>query len=167
MDLQLTCKKAIVTGGSRGIVKAIAKELCLEGVDVAIAARNEERLKETAAELTEIMEAVVERGTAKQAKVFGYTVAGKTGTAEKLVNGRYSGSQHYASFVGFVPSRQPELTILVVIDGPQKPLYTGGAVAAPVFRRIAEAALRHLAIPPTIATGTLAVLSFWSRSKLR
>ena len=103
----------------------------------------------TAAELTSIMEAVVERGTARAAQIPGYTVAGKTGTTEKLVGGRYS-NDHYASFVGFVPSRAPALTIMVVIDTPRGGLYTGGAVAAPVFKRIAEAALRHLAVPPTL-----------------
>jgi len=114
---------------------------------------------QTAAELTTIMEAVVERGTAKAARIPGYTVAGKTGTSEKLIDGRYSDTDHNASFVGFVPSRQPVLTILVMIDTPRGTRmpdgrlvrkYTGGEVAAPIFRRIAEAALRHLAVPPTI-----------------
>jgi len=104
----------------------------------------------TAAELTSMMEAVVERGTATAAQIAGYTVAGKTGTTEKLIDGRYSDIDHYASFVGFVPSRAPAFTILVMIDTPRAGPYTGGAVAAPVFKRIAEAALRHLAVPPTI-----------------
>ena len=104
----------------------------------------------TAAELTGIMEAVVERGTARAAQIPGYTVAGKTGTTEKLIDGRYSNVDHYASFVGFVPSRAPALTILVMVDTPRAGPYTGGTVAAPVFKRIAEAALRHLAVPPTI-----------------
>ena len=104
----------------------------------------------TAAELTSIMEAVVERGTARAARIPGYTVAGKTGTTEKIVGGRYSNVDHYASFVGFVPSRAPALTIMVMIDTPRGGPYTGGAVAAPVFKRIAEAALRHLAVPRTL-----------------
>ena len=57
--------------------------------------------------MTQIMEAVVERGTATAAKIDGFTVAGKTGTAAKLVNGRYSNSDYNVSFVGFVPSRRP------------------------------------------------------------
>lgn len=105
---------------------------------------------ETAMELTSIMEAVVDRGTAKAAQVEGYTIAGKTGTASKLVDGRYSRSDYNASFVGFVPSRQPALTVIVVIDSPHAGPYAGGAVAAPIFKRIAEASLRHLGIPPTI-----------------
>ncbi len=106
---------------------------------------------ETAATLTEIMEAVVDRGTAaKFAKIEGFTVAGKTGTASKLVNRRYSKSDYNASFVGFVPSRKPALTIVVVIDSPHTNGYYGATVSGPVFRRIAEAALRHLGIGPTV-----------------
>jgi cell division protein FtsI (penicillin-binding protein 3) len=104
----------------------------------------------TAAELTAIMEAVVDRGTAKAAQIEGYTIAGKTGTAAKVVDGRYSKSEYNASFVGFVPSRKPSLTIVVVIDSPHAVGYYGGIVAAPVFKRIAEASLRHLGIPPSI-----------------
>ena len=101
----------------------------------------------TASTLTRIMEDVVSRGTARNARLTGYTVAGKTGTAEKIVNGRYSDTRHIASFVGFVPSTKPVLTILVVIDDVAR---FGGTVAAPAFKRIAEASLRHLAIPPTV-----------------
>jgi cell division protein FtsI (penicillin-binding protein 3) len=56
----------------------------------------------------------------------------------------------YCAFVGFLPSRRPALTVLVVIDNPQRGAYYGGAVAAPVFKRIAEAALLHLGIAPTV-----------------
>ncbi len=104
---------------------------------------------ETAAELTGIMEAVVERGTARAARIPGYTVAGKTGTAEKLIDGRYSNVDHNATFVGFAPSRAPLFTMAVMIDTPRGARYTGGVVAAPVFKRVAEAALRHLAVPAT------------------
>jgi cell division protein FtsI (penicillin-binding protein 3) len=112
---------------------------------------------ETAAVLTPILEDVVSRGTATAAKVDGYTIAGKTGTAAKLVNGRYSKSEYNASFVGFLPSRQPRVTIIAVIDSPHGRGYTGGVVAAPVFKRVAEAALRHLGVPPNIG-GTPTVL---------
>ncbi len=104
----------------------------------------------TAAELTGIMEQVVERGTGTPAKLDSYQVAGKTGTAAKLVGGRYSKSDYNASFVGFVPSRRPALTILVVIDSPHAKGYYGGTVSAPIFKRVAEVALRHLGVPPTV-----------------
>jgi cell division protein FtsI (penicillin-binding protein 3) len=106
--------------------------------------------RETAAELVAIMEQVVEEGTAKSARVPGYTVAGKTGTASKIVNRRYSPTDFHASFVGFVPSRQPAFTILVVVDAPHAGQHYGGQVAAPIFQRIADASLRLAGVAPTI-----------------
>ncbi|MCX6549974.1 MAG: penicillin-binding transpeptidase domain-containing protein [Acidobacteria bacterium] len=105
---------------------------------------------DTAATLVEIMEQVVERGTGRAAMIPGYTVAGKTGTARKVINGRYSQSDYHASFVGFVPSRQPAIAMLVVIDSPHAGKFYGGDVAAPVFKAIAAAAMRHLGIPQTL-----------------
>ena len=106
---------------------------------------------DTAAALTAIMEEVVNRGTAKRAQIAGYTIAGKTGTASKLVNGHYSRSDNNASFVGFLPSRVPALAIIVVIDSPHGPNGThGGAVAAPIWKRIAEPALQYLGVGPNI-----------------
>jgi cell division protein FtsI (penicillin-binding protein 3) len=106
---------------------------------------------ETAATLTAIMEGVVsERGTARAAILTSYQAAGKTGTAKKVVNNRYSDSDYNASFVGFVPSRRPVYTILVVVDTPRAGTYYGGSVAAPVFKRIAEAALRYAGVPATV-----------------
>ncbi len=100
----------------------------------------------TAATLTRIMEEVAARGTARAARIPGYRVAGKTGTAEKLLpGGGYSRTDHVASFAGFAPSTRPELTILVVVDGVAR---SGGVVAAPVFRRIGEAVLPHLGVAP-------------------
>jgi cell division protein FtsI (penicillin-binding protein 3) len=106
---------------------------------------------ETAATLTGIMEQVVERGTAKAAKIPGYTIAGKTGTAAKLSAGHYSKSDYNASFVGFVPSRNPAVAIIVVVDSPHGPAgYHGGAVSAPIFKRIAESTLQYLGVPRSI-----------------
>lgn len=105
---------------------------------------------DTSATLTGIMEGVVERGTARAAQMPGYTVAGKTGTSAKLVNGHYSASDWNASFVGFVPSQNPAIAIIVVTDSPHTKGHTGGVVSAPVFKKIAEAALRYLGVGPTI-----------------
>jgi cell division protein FtsI (penicillin-binding protein 3) len=106
---------------------------------------------DTAAALTTIMEGVVTDGTAKRAQIDGYTVAGKTGTAQKLINRQYSHSDHYASFVGFVPSTNPALTIVVVIDAAKGPNGDhGGTVAAPIFKQIAEPALRYLGVPQNV-----------------
>jgi cell division protein FtsI/penicillin-binding protein 2 len=106
--------------------------------------------RRTAAELVAIMEQVVERGTGTTAQVPGFTVAGKTGTAHMLRDGRYSDTDFHASFAGFVPSRQPVFTILVVVNAPHAGQHYGAHVAAPIFQRIADAALRYAGVAPTI-----------------
>ncbi|HEY2919967.1 MAG TPA: penicillin-binding protein [Candidatus Binatia bacterium] len=90
-----------------------------------------------------------EGGTGVMANVDGFEVAGKTGTAQKAdpVHGGYAAKKRVASFVGFVPANDPRLVALVLIDEPEVNVY-GGVVAAPVFRNIAQAALRHLAVAP-------------------
>jgi cell division protein FtsI (penicillin-binding protein 3) len=104
---------------------------------------------DTAATLTAIMEAVVERGTAKAAAPDRYRAAGKTGTTKKIIDGQYS-NVYNASFVGFAPSRRPAITVLVVIDSPRRGGYYGGEAAAPVFKRITDATLQYLGVPPTV-----------------
>ena len=89
-----------------------------------------------------------EGGTGRRARVDGYEVAGKTGTAQKPVPGGYSDTANVASFVGFLPVEDPELGIIVVVDEPQ-PLHTGGVVAAPTFSRIAGQVVRCLDVPAT------------------
>jgi len=101
----------------------------------------------TAAAIRYAFEGVVLRGTGGKAALEGYRVAGKTGTAQKIVNGRYSNTKYMASFIGFVPLPAPRLTILVQIDEPKGAIY-GGDVSAPVFQRIAQQALLILHVPP-------------------
>lgn len=86
-------------------------------------------------------------GTAPQAQVPGYRVAGKTGTAHKLEGGRYT-NKYISSFVGFAPASDPRLIVAVMIDEPSAGSHFGGAVAAPVFARITEGALRALGVSP-------------------
>ena len=95
------------------------------------------------------MEAVVSSGTAKAAQVPGYRVAGKTGTAQKVVKGQkgYSGGKYVASFIGFLPARNPRAVIAVVVDEPRGGYY-GGQVAAPVFQRIAQRLMWYWKVPP-------------------
>jgi len=109
---------------------------------------------ETAAVMRQLLARVTEPGgTGTQAAVPGFVVAGKTGTAQKPVNGVYSETDYVASFVGFVPAEDPEIAMIVVVDEPQ-PFHTGGAVAAPVFGQIAGQAVRYLGIlPPAYAMG--------------
>jgi cell division protein FtsI (penicillin-binding protein 3) len=91
-------------------------------------------------------------GTGPEAAIDGYLVAGKTGTAQKAdyITGGYAPDRWLASFVGFVPARDPKLVIAVAIDEPVIAHY-GGLVAGPVFRRVGLSALRHLGVPPTHA----------------
>jgi cell division protein FtsI (penicillin-binding protein 3) len=95
---------------------------------------------------------VVEEGTGKEAALEEYSVAGKTGTAQKLdpTTGRYSHQKVVASFVGAVPAEAPRLVILVLIDEPET-LRWGGSIAAPTFREIARDALKYLQVPPSPA----------------
>jgi cell division protein FtsI (penicillin-binding protein 3) len=88
-------------------------------------------------------------GTAIEAAVEGYLVAGKTGTAQKAdyIHGGYAKDKWLASFIGFAPADKPAMVISVVIDEPIIAHY-GGTVAGPVFRRIAEVALRHMGVAP-------------------
>lgn len=105
-------------------------------------------LPETAGEMREILEKVITAGTGGQAAVDGYTVAGKTGTAQKPKPGMgYASGAYISSFVGYLPSRDPKVAVLVMVDEPKTAIY-GGIVAAPAFSRIAEFAMRHLKVPP-------------------
>ncbi len=103
-----------------------------------------------AAQLREMLTVTVNDGTGSRARVAGYEVAGKTGTAQKVKEGGggYDTSRYVASFVGMVPAMEPELVILVMVDEPAIS-HLGSLVAAPAFSKIAEFALKRLGIPPT------------------
>jgi cell division protein FtsI (penicillin-binding protein 3) len=104
--------------------------------------------EKTAAEVREMLKGVLgPGGTASEVSVPGYELAGKTGTAEKAVDGGYSETDFVASFVGFAPADDPELLVAVVVDEPRGSYY-GGDVAAPAFGEIARFALPYLEIAP-------------------
>lgn len=104
--------------------------------------------------MTQALKSVVEKGgtAAETAALEHYTVAGKTGTAQKVVNKAYSHSDFYASFVGFFPADNPELCIYVGVDEPRHGYY-GAQVAAPIFKRIAERVANFLNIKPDVQPG--------------
>lgn len=93
--------------------------------------------EETADTLRPALEQAVETGTATEAQIEGLRVAGKTGTALQVTDGHYTKKQARASFVGFFPADDPQVTLLVIVGNPQTSIY-GGAVAAPIFRRVAR-----------------------------
>lgn len=104
--------------------------------------------EKTSRELSEILEYAVRYGTGQKAILEGYDVAGKTGTAQKASPDKkgYSEDKFISSFIGYVPSRNPRIAILIIIDEPEGVAW-GGEVAAPVFREIARQTLRYLKVP--------------------
>jgi len=105
----------------------------------------------TAAQMTAALKQVVStNGTARRAKLERYSVAGKTGTAQKPGPGGYVPGKYFASFIGFFPAHHPELCLGVFLDEPKLPTYYGGLTAAPAFRAMAERAAKYLAIQPDL-----------------
>lgn len=100
----------------------------------------------TAEIMKQMLEAVIERGTGRLAQLSGYSAAGKTGTAQKIVDGRYSHHLYVDSFVGFAPVNHPALVVLVSVDSPSGAAM-GGTVAAPVFKSVMEQGLTYLKVP--------------------
>jgi len=103
----------------------------------------------TARELQDMLDSVVTDGTAHASKLAGYTAAGKTGTAQKIVDGHYGAHKYVASFAGYAPATNPTLALIVVLDEPQGAYY-GAEIAAPVFKNIAEQVLRYRSVPPDV-----------------
>lgn len=108
---------------------------------------------EVARQMARMLVGVTETGTATKAAIEGYEVAGKTGTAQKLIDGRYSNRNHVGSFVGFFPASRPEVVITVIVDNATVPgsLNYGSQVAVPAFKRIAEQLISYLDIKPVVA----------------
>jgi cell division protein FtsI/penicillin-binding protein 2 len=103
---------------------------------------------QTATQVRKMLREVVEEGSGTAAQVPGYHIAGKTGTAAKPdERGGYSDYRYVASFVGFVPAKNPRLVMLVTVDEPRGAIW-GGVVAAPAFAEIAKFALQYLEVPP-------------------
>lgn len=105
--------------------------------------------RDTALAMSHMLEmATKPGGTAPLAQINGYRVAGKTGTAHKLIDGQYAKKHYISTFVGFAPVSNPRLIIAVMVDEPSAGKYFGGAVAAPIFNKVMTSALRILNIPP-------------------
>lgn len=140
--MQLAQMMAIVANGGWKIQPRVVRRI--ESADGRVvrdfddAPRERLLREETIEHLQRMLVSVVESGTGQLANIQGLTVAGKTGTAQKLEpNGRYSHSRFVASFVGFGPVPDPRFVIVVSLDEP-RPLYFGGVVSAPIFRRVVE-----------------------------
>jgi cell division protein FtsI (penicillin-binding protein 3) len=145
--IQMAAAYSAIANG--GILRT--PQLVLDHGDSAVPASSGQRVvsARTASQLRQMLEGVLAPGgTASEVSVPGYTLAGKTGTAQVAVNGTYSDSRYIASFVGFAPAQRPRLLVAVVVNEPQLGSYYGGTVAAPAFGEIAKFALPYLHIPP-------------------
>ncbi|MFD3258499.1 stage V sporulation protein D [Paenibacillus lentus] len=103
--------------------------------------------EESSKQVRNALESVVANGTGGNAFIDGYRVGGKTGTAQKVVNGRYSTSEHIVSFIGFAPADDPQIIVYTAVDNPQG-IQFGGVVAAPIVRNILTDALEYMKVPP-------------------
>lgn len=128
------------TGGQLMPISLIKQDMSVMGQQVIS--------RETALAVSNMLELVTQPGgTAPLAQINGYRVAGKTGTAHKLVDGQYAKNIYTSSFVGYAPASNPRLIIAVVLDEPSAGQYFGGVVAAPVFSHVMSGALRILNVP--------------------
>lgn len=112
--------------------------------------------EETAAEMREAMEYVVSDGGAGAAKITGYRIGGKTGTANKVEDGKY-GNYYYSSFLGMAPMDDPQIAILVVVDSP-KGSYYGSLTAGPIAKSILQDTLRYMNIEPQYTEEEMAAI---------
>jgi cell division protein FtsI (penicillin-binding protein 3) len=151
--LQLATATSVIANGGLLVEPRVLRAIVNNGQRAAVEPKILRRVltPETASTMTAILQSVVEKGTAKAAALSRYRVAGKTGTASRLdENRRYSETDYNVSFVGFVPSEKPALTILVIVERPQAARAYGGTIAAPLFKRVAEASLQQLGVTPSI-----------------
>lgn len=146
--IQLACAISVIANGGElykpYIVKAIKDKYDEEIKTFEPVLVRRVISESTASRVQKILTGVVEDGTGKLARVNGFSVAGKTGTAQKVEpNGAYSHSKYVASFIGFAPADEPLISIVVIIDEP-RPYYFGGVAAAPIFKNIAQDTIRYL-----------------------
>ena len=148
--LQLAQAYAVIANGGERVPVSLLPVTAAPIVERVLSA-------DTAQTLVSLLgEVVGDQGTARQARVTGYRVGGKTGTVHKLVNGRYADDHYLSLFVGIAPLEAPRYVTVVVIDDPAGKAYYGGEVAAPVFSRVMEGVLRTLNVPPAITPGVWA-----------
>ena len=142
----------LANGGMRMAPRIVDAVLDRHGeVEMAREPREDRRVvsEKTARTMSRMMETVTEDGgTGTRARVPGYRVAGKTGTAQKVENGGYSATKRISSFIGFLPADRPEVAIAVIVDSPTVGSKFGGIAAAPAFSAIGAFTMRYLGIAP-------------------
>ncbi|MBA2480373.1 MAG: penicillin-binding protein 2 [Planctomycetes bacterium] len=164
--LQLAMAHAAVANGGvwlppRVVKRVYGLDAAGETVDLTLPALATPRrifTSEDAFEIQNAMTHTMTEGTGKAADLDGYTAAGKTGTAEKLVNGRYSHESHVGSFVCWAPAERgvkPELLCLAVVDDPTRNGHYGSETAAPMVQHVLQQSLEYLRVPKTVAPAEL------------
>ncbi|WP_075350251.1 penicillin-binding protein [Algoriphagus marinus] len=136
----LALYNAVANGGKMMkpyIVKAVSKGNKIQESYEPEVMRKQIASEKTIKQLQELLEGVVSRGTARNIANADYKIAGKTGTAQKLINGQYT-KKYYTSFAGYFPADSPKYSMIVVIDSPEGFAAYGGDVSAPVFKEIAD-----------------------------
>jgi len=150
--LQLACAMSVLVNGGNLVKPRIVERIQDNSGHIVreFESKKPQRVisEETALEMRDILRGVVDSGTAGLAEVKGYFPGGKTGTAQKVEpNGTYSHSKFTASFIGFVPYDNPRLVIAVIMDEP-RPMYYGGVVCAPVFKKVTAELMSYYKIWP-------------------
>ncbi|NOV03420.1 stage V sporulation protein D [Paenibacillus planticolens] len=148
---QITAVSAAINGGKLFkpyIAKSFTNPDTGEVVDVTQPELVRNVISEgTSKQVREALESVVALGTGRNAFIDGYRVGGKTGTAQKVINGRYSPDEHIVSFIGFAPADNPKIVIYAAVDDP-KGLQFGGLIAAPLVKNMMADALRYMKVEP-------------------
>lgn len=140
--LQLASAYAAIANDGKRPQVSLLKRRAEAGVDKVMS-------ENIARHLVSMMETVVtDEGTARKARIEGYRVAGKTGTVKKAATGGYAEDKYLSVFAGLAPASDPRLVMVVMIDEPKAGEFYGGAVAAPVFKRVMESSLRLLNVAP-------------------
>lgn len=148
---QITAVSAAINGGrlfKPYVAKSFSNPDTGEIVDVTEPELVRNVISEgTSKQVREALESVVAKGTGRNAFIDGYRVGGKTGTAQKVINGRYSPDEHIVSFIGFAPADNPKVVIYAAVDDP-KGLQFGGLIAAPLVKNMMADALRYMKVEP-------------------
>jgi len=149
--IQMARAMSVIANGGYLVRPHVVGRIIDKNNEIIQEIKNEDNIRviseETSGIMRSILKGVVDNGTGKKAQIKGYSTAGKTGTAQKIVPGEgYSHSKFIASFIGFAPVEKPKIVIAVVFDEP-RPVYYGGSVCAPIFKNIAERVLKYMDVP--------------------
>ncbi|RUT47934.1 PASTA domain-containing protein [Paenibacillus anaericanus] len=157
---QIVGVSAVANGGNLmepHIVKSITDPQTDETIETQPTVVRQVITPETAKEVSSYLEQVVSDqkiGTGRHAYIDGYRVAGKTGTAVKPVKGVYDYTKQVVSFIGYAPVDDPKIAVIVVIDEPKNSDLGGGAIAAPIFKKIVNQSLQYMGVPKKYADDT-------------